>query len=341
MIEVLIIGGGIAGLESAVTLHNLGIESLILEKEKNIGGHVAQWDTLFPTKRKAQEVIEFYTNEISKKSITVYVNTHVTSISKQDDGTFEVHTSRSVSFKAKTIILASGYSLFNAERKEEYGYKIYSNVVTSPDLELMYKNHKDSFLAPNGNEIKRVAFIHCVGSRDEKSGNHYCSKVCCVTGVKQAIKMKQLNPQAQVFCFYMDLRMYGPGFEEMYREAQEKWGVQFIRGRLSEVAETIDGGLQLKAEDTLAARPFKIEVDMLVLLVGMESPKTTQEIAHSCKLNCSDSRFVSAGDYHISPNKTNISGLFTAGTAIAPLSVFDTISNAKSAALVVNQYLKN
>jgi len=76
--------------------------------------------------------------------------------------------------------------------------------------------------------------VHCVGSRDEKVGNHYCSKVCCVTGVKQAIELQEQYPGVEIYCFYMDLRMYGEGFEELYRKAQEKNNVQFIRGRVSE-----------------------------------------------------------------------------------------------------------
>jgi heterodisulfide reductase subunit A len=341
MIDVLIIGGGIAGIETACSLQELGLETLILEKEKQIGGHINDWDTLFPTKRPAHEVITHYTEQVRTKALTIYLNTCVTSIKKQDDGTFEVHTSREVSFKSKSVVISSGYSLFNAERKEEYGYKIYDNVMTSPELEAKFKSHSGEFLNPSGKKPDRVAFIHCVGSRDEKTGNHYCSKVCCVTGVKQAIKVKQLSPETEVFCFYMDLRMYGPGFEEMYREAQEKWGVQFIRGRLSEVAENMDGTLQLKAEDTLAARPFKIQVDMLVLLVGMEAGKSTAAFSESCGVACADSRFIKPGDHHIAPNTTNIDGLFTAGTSIAPLSVFDTINHAKSAAFAVKQYLKN
>ncbi|MDR2963266.1 MAG: FAD-dependent oxidoreductase [Bacteroidales bacterium] len=340
MIDVLIIGGGIAGMEAACTLHDLGFETLILEKEKQLGGHLRNWDTLFPTKRKASEVLEHYVKEIQQRGITVYLNTDVTSVKKQEDGTFELNTGREVQFKTKTVLMTTGYALFNAERKEEYGYKIYDNVITSADLEKILQTAKGELRSPSGNSIQSVAFVHCVGSRDEKSGNHYCSNVCCVTGVKQAIKMRQLLPEAQVFNFYMDLRMYGSGFEEMYREAQEQWHVQFIRGRLSEVAETIDKRLQLKAEDTLSARPLRMHVDLLVLLVGMESNKAAADFAQSCNLACAPSRFVQPKDFHIESNKTNVEGLFTAGTAIAPLSVFDTVNHAKAAALSVSEYLK-
>lgn len=87
---------------------------------------------------------------------------------------------------------------------------------------------------PDGSRPKRIAFLHCVGSRDEKVCQQHCSKVCCITGVKQAMEMKQLFPDADVFNFYMDIRMFGPGYEEMYREAQQKYNIHFIRGRISE-----------------------------------------------------------------------------------------------------------
>lgn len=342
MIDVLIIGGGIAGIETACSLQDMGYETVVVEKEKNIGGNVNNWDSLFPTFRSASEVITHYTDETRKRALTIYLNTNVISLKKLEDSTFEIQTSRDVVFRSKSVVLASGYSVFNAERKEEYGYKIYDNVLTSVDLEKKFKQlNGQEFLTPTGKVPQKIAFIHCVGSRDEKSGNHYCSKLCCVTAVKQAIHLKQLFPQADVFCCYMDLRMYGQGFEEMYREAQEKYHVQFIRGRLSEVGENADGTLQLKVEDTLAARPCRIQVDMLVLMVGMESAKSTELFKQSCGLQCAPNRFVKPLDHHIASNETNIPGLFTAGTSIGPMSIFDTINHAKSAAFAVRDYFIN
>ena len=118
MIDVLIIGGGIAGIETACSLQDMGYETIIVEKEKNIGGHLNDWDTLFPTHRSASEVLAHYTDETRKRALTIYLNTYVVSVKKQDDGTFEVHTSRDVVFRSRAVVLASGYRLFNAERKD-------------------------------------------------------------------------------------------------------------------------------------------------------------------------------------------------------------------------------
>ncbi len=202
-------------------------------------------------------------------------------------------------------------------------------------------------LKPDGNlsaiidkEPKRIAFVHCVGSRDEKSGNHYCSKVCCITGVKQAIELKKRFPETEIFCFYMDLRMYGKHFEELYREAQEKYDIQFIRGRLSEASEKLDKSLLIKAEDTLSGRPLKMNVDLLVLLVGMEAGNGTASVSASCGLQCDASGFLSTADSFMHSNLSSQEGIFVAGSCSAPMSVNDTVVHARSAAYEVNDYLQ-
>ena len=166
------------------------------------------------------------------------------------------------------LVVATGFDLFRSERKEEYGYGIYDNVITSADLEIMFR--KGEVKMTDGRSPERIGIVHCVGSRDEKVGNLYCSKLCCVTAVKQAIEIKGNLGESKVFCFYMDMRMGGAHYEELYRESQEKYGVNYIRGKVSEVCETINNRLVVKVEDTLAGRPLKMELDMLVLMAGME-----------------------------------------------------------------------
>ena len=100
----------------------------------------------------------------------------------------------------------------------------------------------------------------------KKSETPNCSKVCCATGVKQALELKERLPDTEIYCFYMDLRMYERYFEDLYLEAQQKWGVNFIRGRLSEACENPDGTILVKVEDTLAGKPLKMSLDLMVLL---------------------------------------------------------------------------
>ena len=197
-------------------------------------------------------------------------------------------------FSCDAVVIATGYTLFDARIKEEYGYGIYDNVITSADLEEMF--NKGDVRMKDGSTPRRIAILHCVGSRDEKVCQRHCSKVCCVTGVKQAIELKQLYPAADVFNFYMDIRMFGPGYEEMYREAQQQYNVHFVRGRISEVSPNIDNRLQIKAEDTLTGRPLKIGVDMLVLLIGMRSNDLNVSLQDDSGLRRQDSGFMQPKD---------------------------------------------
>jgi heterodisulfide reductase subunit A len=138
----------------------------------------------------------------------------------------------------------------------------------------------------------------------------------------------------------MDLRMYGKHFEELYRQAQEKYDVQFIRGRLSEASEKIDKSLLIKAEDTLSGRPLKMNVDLLVLLVGMEAGKGTAAAATSCAISCEETGFLKTKDSFLQSNYSTQEGIFLAGSCTAPMSVSDTILHARSAAMEVNNWLK-
>jgi heterodisulfide reductase subunit A2 len=170
--------------------------------------------------------------------------------------------------KADAVIVATGFDLFDARSKEEYGYGIYDNVITSAELEGMF--NRGRIARADGKRAGRIGLIHCVGSRDEKVNNNHCSKVCCVTAVKQAIEIRKMLPGCEVFCFYMDMRMYGPYYEELYRESQEVHNVNFIRGKVSEASVNINNRLVIKVEDTLAGRPLRMELDIMVLMVGME-----------------------------------------------------------------------
>jgi heterodisulfide reductase subunit A len=171
-------------------------------------------------------------------------------------------------------------------------------------------------------------------------GNLYCSKLCCVTAVKQAIEIREHLPSAKVFCFYMDMRMGGAYYEELYREAQEEWGVNFIRGKVSEVSESINNRLVIKSEDTLAGKPLKMQVDMLVLMAGMEMSEGGLRLADSSGLKRGDNRFFAPADHHFGSNKSNLKGIYYAGTCTMPMNITETISHARAAVLDVVEYLR-
>ena len=335
---VIVIGGGIAGMTTASALSELDVQVILIEKENHLGGHVGQWDRLFPSLRPASEVMHFV-EESMKPPIAVNCNTTVTKIIRNGKG-FKLSISNGNEINGDALVITTGYDLFDARKKEEYGYGIYDNVITSAELEGWFKEGK-SIINSNGKIPDRIGLIHCVGSRDEKVGNIYCSKVCCVTGVKQAIEIKQQLPEAEVFSFYMDLRMFDRNFEELYFEAQQKWGINFIRGRLSECAENPDGSLVLKTEDTLSGRPLKMTVDLLVLLVGFVPRPETSTLASMLGLPTGQDRFLTSLDEHIKNNDTTVPGVFLAGAVKGPSCIANTIADARSTAIQVMSYLNS
>jgi heterodisulfide reductase subunit A len=335
--SVITIGGGIAGVELSGVLADLGYQVSIIEKEPEIGGKINLYDHLFPDMKPASEMQKYIREKVSDKNITVLPNTEIESIQHRN-GKITLRSVAKETYTADAVAVASGFNFFNARRKEEYGYKIYNNVLTSVDLEQKLKSGK--LTTANGKIPQRVAFIHCVGSRDEKSGNHYCSKVCCITGVKQAIEVNQLLPEAEIYCFYMDLRMTGLDHEMLYRKAQEQHNVQFVRGRLSEASENIDETLLIKAEDTLSGRPIKMNVDLLVLLVGMEAGEGTRQAGEALGLDFESNGFLKIKNEHTERNRSSQKGIFVAGTCTRPMSIDETIEHARSAALDIHQFLK-
>ena len=235
------------------------------------------------------------------------------------------------------MVVATGFTLFDARIKEEYGYGIYDNVFTSADIERMFE--QGCVAKADGTAPRRIAILHCVGSRDEKVCQRHCSKVCCITGVKQAMELKRLYPGADVFNFYMDIRMFGPGYEEMYREAQQRYNIHFVRGRISETSPTIDGRLQIKAEDTLTGRPLRMSVDMLILLVGMRANDENGRLERESALRRADNGFFAPRDLFLHNVESPVEGIFYAGAATAPKSVGECLNEADAAADAVCRYL--
>ena len=331
---VLVVGGGIAGMETAVQMKALGLTPVIVEKKGSLGGHVAQWNRLFPDMTPANKVLEPYDEAL--KEVDIYTDTEIASMNYLQRE-YVVVLSNGKNLRCKAVVFATGFKLFEAEKKEEYGYGIYDRVITNRDLENWFNTRSDERVPV---KPAAIGFVHCVGSRDVKAGNSQCSKVCCITAIKQAIEMKELFPDAEIYCFYMDLRLFGKKYEDFYINAQRDYGIHFIRGRVSEVAETIDGRVQVKAEDTLSGKPVKVKLDLLVLMSGLVCDRSNHELARSISLPVDEDGFFRSLDNISGVTRTDRKGLFLAGTCSGPKTVPETLAEARSAALQVYQYLK-
>ncbi len=332
--RILIIGGGIAGMRSAVSLADAGLHPVVIEREAVLGGKVRNWHALFPTFTPAAGIVEELRAAVAARGIEVL--TGCTAV-RFDARRVELADGRTI--EGDAAILASGFTLFDAGIKEEYGYGLYEHVYTSADIERMLL--AGTLPTVNGAAPRRIAFLHCVGSRDEKVCQKHCSRVCCITGVKQAMELKQRFPGAEIFNFYMDIRMFGPGYEELYREAQLRSNIHFIRGRISEAAPTFDGRIQIKAEDTLTGRPLRMSVDLLVLLVGMRANDDNAALAASAGLETAPSGFLAPRDLFLGNIRSSVEGIFYAGTITAPKTIGETLNEAVAAAEAVAAYLKN
>lgn len=319
----MVIGGGVAGLQAAAALREEGFAPLIIERSPSTGGHVAQWDRLFPTQLHAKAIID----ELSAASegIESVTDCEITSLKTAEGGVTAI-AADGERYEGRAAVVATGFDLFDARLKEEYGYGMYENVITSAELEKMFREGRVAM--KSGKAPKRVAILHCVGSRDEKVGQNHCSKVCCITGIKQAIELTEAVPGVQVTNFYMDLRAFGNGYEELYRKSQVEHGVTYVRGRISEAGETMDKRIQLKVEDTLVGRPLRMTVDMLVLLVGMRAPQCCASFGLPTQAN----GFFAPRDPYTGTVTSTIPGVYLAGTATGPKTIGETVNEAVAVA---------
>ena len=414
--RALVIGGGIAGIQSALDLGDAGFHVHLVEKTASIGGKMAQLSRTFPTEDCSACILspkmadvpanpnidlmtytevekidgylgafevtvvkrpryvdpqkcsacglcedtcpvsvpdEYEVGLTSRKAIYVpfgfaVPNTNVIDESvclrltrggdvcglcmkacPQDAISFDDKPERET-FTVDVIVVATGYETFDAAEKAVYGYGRFENVVTALQMERMIVHAAEG--APIRPIKGRVAFIQCVGSRDEQVGNEYCSRVCCMYASKLSQLLKRSDPSRDVYVFYTDLRAFGKGFEEYYKRAQEA-GVKFVRGRPAEFTEDpVTKKVTIKVEDTLSRKLIESEFDLVVLSVGMVPNPGTAKIAEMLKLTESPDGFLQEAHPKFRPVDTLTEGVFLAGTVQGPKDIPDTVAQASAAA---------
>ena len=230
-----------------------------------------------------------------------------------------------------SIIIATGYDLFDPHLLPQYGYGDYENVMTNLQFERLASPSgptrgevwlKDSTLP------KAIAFLHCIGSRDENT-NLYCSRICCMASMKQAHLAKE-KTGAEIYEFYIDINAFGKGYQEFYKRVREE-GIYFIRGKGSEVFKR-DGRLVVAAEDTMLGTPLEISVDMVVLGTGLAARYDAERVAHVFGISQSADRFFMEAHPKLRPVSTNVDGIFLAGCCQGPKDIPDTVAQASAAA---------
>lgn len=335
---VLIIGGGPAGLYAARSVADLGAPAILIEKREQLGGtpQAAHYASLTPNLEDAETALNRMISAVSDDPLVeILLQTKVTDFRGEPGDFVLTLTSKSGQNRevnAGSIIVATGFDHFDPGRETQmYGYYEFEDVLTLVDAEKMLKEKR--FVRPStGEPPKRVCFIQCVGSRDRRLGNTYCSKVCCGIASKEAIEIKELLPDAKVFIFYIDMRMYGFWEDQIYWKAQEEHKVNYIRGIVTEVLRRGDT-LIIKGEDTTMGRPMEIPMDVIILSVGMVPSAGTIEIARVLNLPRESHGFLETVGGPMDTVTTPVPGIFVAGAAAGPKDLEDSISMAGAAAM--------
>jgi len=418
--NVLVVGGGIAGIQAALDIANGEHKVYLVEREPSIGGHMIQLDRTFPTldcseciltpkmtevrqhpfinllayseveavsgfvgdfkvkvRKKARFVdeskctgcgvceqkcpwktdSEFEAGLAKRKAIYIpfpQAVPNVATIDKQlcvyfktgkcracekfcDAGAVDFsQVDQIIEVEVGSIIIATGYDVFDPRLMPQYGYGRYDNILTGLEFERMTSAGGPTggrVLLKSGKEPESVAIVHCVGSRD-KNYHEYCSRVCCMYGLKYAHLLRELT-KAEVYEMYIDMRSFGEGYEEFY-ERISKEGVNFIRGKVAEIAaDPVDGKLIVSCADTVIGKALRVSVDMVILCPALKARSDTEQVAKTFTINRRADGFFLERHVKLDPVATPTDGIFIAGCCEGPKDIPDTVAQASAAAAKV------
>jgi heterodisulfide reductase subunit A len=242
-----------------------------------------------------------------------------------------------VKVKVGTAILATGYELFPIEKKTEWGYKKFENVITGLEFERLICASGPTgghLVRPSdGQTPKKVGFVLCAGSRDNTGiGKPYCSRFCCMYSLKHAHQIIEKIPGCTPYLFYMDIRSFGKAYEEFYYRIQDE-GAKFIRGRVANILEDPKTkSLHVMTDDTLLNRPIDLEMDMVVLASAVQPSADTNRTRKLFGVSCSMDGWLLEAHPKLNPCGTTTAGVFLAGVCQGPKDIPDTVASAEGAA---------
>jgi len=253
-------------------------------------------------------------------------------------------TVETYSLKAKTVVLATGFQLFDPTLIPRYGFGRFKNVITSMQMERQLAPTRpfNTILRPSDGKMPdNIAYILCTGSRDKTVGTPICSQVCCMYSTKQAQLLLGALPMADITLYYLNIRAFGKGFNEFYAQAQSM-GVEFTKGKVAKITEKENGNLVLRYEDINGGGKVKeTEHDMVVLSVGILPNQGIAELFTNNELALDPYNYIGQSDFLASPAQTSIEGVFVAGVASGPMDIPDSILSGGSASSDAANYIRH
>ncbi len=242
---------------------------------------------------------------------------------------------------AKTAVMATGFELTPLDQKKEYGRGQLQNVITSMQMERLLAPHGpyQRVIRPSdGKEPESIAYVQCAGSRDKTLNVPYCSRVCCMYAIKQAMLISGALPLADITIYYMDIRAFGKGYEQFFQNAKAM-GIEFVKGKIAKIVkgkgQDIEMTYEAQEED---GRQVKRIHDLVVLSLGMVPGWNPTGI---CNLTTDNDAFIKCAMPQIAPTRTQMEGVFVAGVAQGPKDIVDTIAEAGAAAMEASNYMNS
>lgn len=338
--RVLIIGGGIGGLTTALALARREIRVDLVEQEAAVGGHAARLAckaTERCVKCGACLADQTIAAAVADPRIRLHTACRLTEIHRSDRYRYtlaqEPHPdrpARTLPGEADAVVLASGFQTFDPSGKP-YGYGLYPDVITNLELERMLRTTGGLRRPSSGAEPARMAFIQCVGSRDATLGHLWCSGFCCAAAVRAARLLKHRRPSLAITIFYIDIQTFGRDFESVYARAREE--VRFVRAIPADAFHGEGARLRLAWVETSVQGAVEEEFDLVVLSTGMTPRPQTATLAKALGLAPPAAGFMAGAGPHAD-------GAFVVGTARGPMGIADTIADARRAAWQIVRFLE-
>jgi heterodisulfide reductase subunit A len=334
--NVLIIGGGIAGLTAAEQLAAMKIPSILVEKQSVLGGYAAGYAckaTQACVKCGACVVAEALHKVCAEPTVEVLTGSRAIEVVR--GGRFRVTIQQTcdenqgqLTREADAVILATGFKPFDPKSKP-YGYGRFPNVVTNLELERILREHSIPVRPSDDKTPERIAFVQCVGSRDEHLGHLWCSKVCCASALRAAGLIKMRRPQIDITFFYIDVQTFGKEFQTFYNGIRDD--VTMIRTLPGDVFPAAADRLRMVFFDPRERRSREELFDLIVLSVGITPAAGNRELARLFQVTLEQNGFL--------PGRPG-PGVFSAGTARGPMSIAESIVSAGQASLLAAEYLR-